>query len=240
MKLHIPSPAVLGAAALLAAGLTLSACQQKTPNSGTTAGANAGMHAQAAASASMEAHNGTTKTEKNARNWYGGPAYLGPPALAATAALVRAGGGAASFSFPQALVAMLGQKTVNAEVAKLTRQYGKKQVKMFLNGMTGAVNLGLKFATEAGITLPKAPANLRGPKLAKALVRAGTAPDGTFWAGHLFDKALSHKLHNKVMMKINMTAGGHTDLVVHKILNQAMFDVAQALRMQNVKLASLH
>src|SRR5699024_10051219 len=49
-------------------------------------------------------------------NWYGGPAYTGAPNLEATAALVRAGGGADNFSFAQALVSMLGEDTVNAEV----------------------------------------------------------------------------------------------------------------------------
>ena len=53
-------------------------------------------------------------------NWFGGPSYMGKPALAATAALVNAGGGAKDFSFSKALVAMLGEKTVNAEVAKLS------------------------------------------------------------------------------------------------------------------------
>lgn len=52
--------------------------------------------------------------------WFGGPVYHGAPALAVTAALVDAGGGAADFSFPKALVSMLGAKTVHAEVAKLT------------------------------------------------------------------------------------------------------------------------
>ena len=86
-----------------------------------------------------------------AMNWFGGPVYDGAPALAATAALVQAGGGAEHFSFAQALVAMLGEKTVNAEVAKLTKQYGKKDVDGFLNGMTFAITDGLKRATEAGV-----------------------------------------------------------------------------------------
>lgn len=217
MKRYLIPLAALSAAALLAAGTAFAASPAESSNANT-----------------MNA------SQKTVMNWYGGPAYLGPPALKATAALVRAGGGAANFSFPKALVAMLGPKTVHAEVAKLTQQYGKKTVQTFLNGMTGAVNLGLKFATEQGISLPAAPANLKGPKLARALVKAGTGPDGTFWAGHLFDAAISHKLHNKVMATINRTAGGHTDLVVHKVLNQAMFDVAQALGMDQVKLASLH
>ena len=175
-----------------------------------------------------------------AMNWFGGPVYDGAPALAATAALVQAGGGAEHFSFAQALVAMLGEKTVNAEVAKLTKQYGKKDVDGFLNGMTFAITDGLKRATEAGVKLPDAPADLKGVKLARTLVQAGTAPDGTFWAGYLFDKAISHKLHNQVMVDIDVKYGHGADQNTHKILNQAMYDVAHALGDTHVKLASLH
>lgn len=173
-------------------------------------------------------------------NWYGGPAYLGAPSLEATAALVKAGGGAAQFSFAQALVSMLGEKTVNAEVAKLEKQYGKKNVADFISGMDYAVKTGLKLATEAGVKLPAAPANLEGVALAKALVAAGTTADGTFWSGALFDHALSHDLHNQVMLDIDKHLGGPADQNVHRILNQAMYDVAQALGMTHVQLASLH
>lgn len=173
-------------------------------------------------------------------NWFGGPAYEGAPALEATAALVKAGGGAENFTFDKALVSMLGEKTVNAEVAKLTKQYGAQSVKNFIGGMTFAINDGLKRATEAGVKLPAAPADLKGPALAKALVEAGTAPDHAFWAGYLFDKAISHKLHNQVMADIDVKFGHGADENTHKILNQAMYDVAQALGDKNVKLASLH
>ena len=116
-------------------------------------------------------------------NMFGGPVYSGQPDLQATAALVEAGGGPNHFEFSAALVSMLGEKTVNAEVAKLTKQYGKKDVTDFLNGMTFAVKQSLKRATEAGVKLPAAPADLKGAKLASALVAAGTAPDGVWWSG---------------------------------------------------------
>lgn len=172
-------------------------------------------------------------------NMFGGASYQGEPALAVTAALVKAGGGSEGFSFAQALVAMLGQDTVQAEVAKLTDQYGAEEVKTFLGGMDLAVALSLKHATEAGVVLPPA-AELTGIELAKTLISAGTTPDGTFWSGHLFDKAVSNKIHHQVMVDINQTAGYEADLITHKILNQAMYDVAQALGMTTVKLASLH
>ncbi|MEO8803165.1 MAG: hypothetical protein ABI304_07105 [Rudaea sp.] len=173
-------------------------------------------------------------------NWFGGPIYSGAPALEATAALVKAGGGAENFSFSTALVSMLGEKTVNGEVAKLNKQYGEKNVTDFINGMTYAVTDGLKRATEQGVKLPEAPADLTGTKLAKALVKAGTAPDGVFWSGYLFDMALSHPIHMAVMADIDAKSGHAADENTHKVLNQAMYDVAHALGMKHVKLATLH
>ena len=168
-------------------------------------------------------------------NWFGGPISHGAPALEATSALVKAGGGPDHFEFSKALVSMLGEKTVKGEVAKLNKQYGEKNVNNFLNGMTFAVKDGVQRASDAGIKLPEAPANLHGVELAKALVNAGTAPDGTFWAGYLFDHALSHNLHNAVMADIDGKSGHAADANTHYILNQAMYDVAQALDMKEVK-----
>lgn len=184
-------------------------------------------------------HSMAVQQEQTAMNMFGGATYAGDPALAVTAALVKAGGGADDFSFARALVAMLGEETVNAEVAKLTKQYGEDEVNTFIGGMDAAIGFGLKRAAEAGVTMPE-PADLTGTALAKTLVEAGTAPDGTFWSGYLFDKALSNKLHNQVMADINANVSYEADKVTHKILNQAMYDVAQALKMDDVKLADLH
>jgi hypothetical protein len=173
-------------------------------------------------------------------NWLGGAIYHGQPDLQLTAALVKAGGGPEHFKFSTALVSMLGQKTVNAEVAKLTKQYGQKDVNGFLDGVTFVVNDALKRATEAGVKLPAAPADLQGQKLAVALVKAGTAPDGTFWSGYFFDKTVSHKIHNEVMIDVDRKFSPAVDKNAHKILNQAMYDVAHALGHSDVKLASLH
>jgi hypothetical protein len=192
------------------------------------------------AAAQAPAPAAQTQMNASAMNWFGGETYNGAPALNVTAALVKAGGGASDFSFSKALVSMLGEKTVNAEVAKLTKQYGKKDVDDFINGMTFAVNDGLKRATEAGVKLPAAPADLKGAKLAETLVNAGTTSDGTWWSGFLFDKALSHDIHVGVMQDIDAKYGHGADENTHKLLNQAMYDVAQALKVKGVKLASLH
>ncbi|SHF09672.1 hypothetical protein SAMN04487965_1359 [Microbulbifer donghaiensis] len=179
------------------------------------------------------------KRAQVAMNMFGGPSYHGEPALAVTAALVKAGGGADNFSFANALVAMLGEDTVIAEVSKLTKQYGEDEVNTFISGMDIAIAYSLKRATEAGISLPE-PADLSGAALAKTLVKAGVTADGTFWSGYLFDKAISHQLHNQVMADINADVGYQADKTTHKILNQAMYDVAQALGMSDVKLAEQH
>lgn len=172
-------------------------------------------------------------------NMFGGASYHGEPALKVTAALINAGGGVNDFSFARALVAMLGEDIVNAELNKLDKQYGSQAVTTFIDGMDMAIKYSIKRVTEAGITLPE-PANLTGTDLAKTLVQAGTTPDGTFWSGYLFDKAISHRLHNLVMVDINTDVGFDADKTTHKILNQAMYDIANALGMKDVKLAELH
>lgn len=174
-----------------------------------------------------------------AMNMFGVEIYTGEPTLPVTVALIQAGGGADNFSFAKALVHMLGEETVNAEVAKLVKQYGEAEVNTFITGMDYAVNSAIRIVTEEGIELP-APAELSGVELAKALVQAGTVSDGTWWSGYLFDVALSNPIHNKVMADINANVGYQEDLVTHKILNQAMYDVAQALGFKDVKLAKLH
>jgi len=173
-------------------------------------------------------------------NMFGGPVYAGPPSLAVTAALVKAGGGSKHFTIQKALVSMLGAKTVNAEVAKLTKQYGKQKVSNWLNGFNFAVHDALRQVTAAGIKLPAAPKNLHGVKLAETLVYAGTAPDHVFWSGLLYDHALSHDVHNQVMVNIDAKYGTPYDMNLHAITNQAMYDVAHALGKKTVRLASLH
>ncbi|EQD32216.1 conserved hypothetical protein, secreted [mine drainage metagenome] len=173
-------------------------------------------------------------------NWFGGPVYDGKPNLEVTAALVDAGGGVEHFSFQQALVSMLGEKTVHAEVGKLTKQYGSKKVNDWIAAMDFYVTDGLKHATAMGINLPTAPADLKGATLAKRLVSEGTDPHGVFWAGWLFDHLLSHDIHDMVMADLQAVHGLSYDENGHRITNQAMYDVAQALGLKKVKLASLH
>ena len=194
--------------------------------------------------AGTAAFAGESMNTQNAANSemgrFGGPVYSGAPALAVTASLVAAGGGADKFSTATALTNMLGAETVKAEVGKLNKQYGSAAVNTWLKTFDFAVTDALKIATAAGVKLPEA--TLSGKELAQTLVKAGTASDGTFQIEFLLDKAVSHKIHVQVMDDIdkNPDLGKKADYDYHRISNQAFYDVAQALGMTSVKLASVH
>lgn len=172
-------------------------------------------------------------------NRFGGPVYDGKPALAVTVALVEAGGGPRHFSLVTALDHMLGEKTVKAEVAKLTRQYGAHRVNAWVKVMNFYVDDTLKIVQAKGIKLPP-PADLTGAELAKTLVRAGTDDKDVFWAGYLFDHAVSHPIHNQLMNDADAKFGAKWDANAHAITNQAFYDVAQALGDKTVQLAPYH
>jgi hypothetical protein len=169
---------------------------------------------------------------------YGGPVYTGAPALAVTASLVKAGGGADNFSIATALTSMVGPKLVTAEVNKLTTQYGSDKVAQWITTFNFAVGDALKIATADGVTLP-AP-TLSGKQLAVTLVKAGLDKNGTFYTEYLLDKAVTHGIHNQVMNDIDAKYGGDVDTDYHAISNQAMVDLAHALGYPSVQVASLH
>lgn len=169
---------------------------------------------------------------------YGGPAYMGAPNLAATVEFVQDGGGPEHFSFVKALGALVGDKLVDKEVGKLTAQYGKSAVMQWVKTWDYAVPDAVRVATKAGVKLP-APASLSGKALAAALVTVG-ATTGTFWTGDMLDHIISHKVHDAVMDDIDASQGQKADANYHRITNQAMYDLAQALGATSVKLASMH
>ncbi|MGH8427606.1 MAG: hypothetical protein ACRES7_06460 [Gammaproteobacteria bacterium] len=219
MNRHLTKLAAFGTAAMLFAGTALAAgSTPKTQTNSTSA---------------------TTSSQPAAMNRYGGPVYNGAPALGVTVALVAAGGGPSKFSLVTALDSMLGKKTVAAEVAKLTKQYGKQSVDKWVEVVNFYIADTLKIVKAKGIKLPPA-APLSGTELARALVKAGTTPDGTFWAGYLFDNAVSHPIHNQLMDDTDAKFGAKWDANAHMVTNQAFYDVAHALGMKDVKLASLH
>jgi hypothetical protein len=227
-----------GFATVAAAGLLLAGCSSGGSMNGSAMN-NPGMNN------SMKTPGVSSMHMKSVpQNEFGGPMYTGKPDLPLTVAFVQAGGGPGNFSLVTALNSMLGADMVNQEVAKLTNQYGKQRVQNWVKGINYAVKITLQTVKEKGMQLPS-PANLQGKELAMALVKAGTVmsntpANNTFWAGLLFDRLLSHPIHEKVMAKSDQNYSKAWDGNYHQITNQAMYDLAQALGMPNVKLAPYH
>lgn len=169
---------------------------------------------------------------------YGGPAYMGKPALAVTASFLAAGGGGTHFSIAKALTSMVGEATVKAELGKLTKQYGKARVAKWVAIFDYAVTDAVKMAVAAKVQLPKA--SMSGKALAATMVKASMDKDGTIYTELLLDKAVSHGIHSKVMDDIDQKFSPEQDLDYHRITNQALFDLAKAFKVKGAKLAKLH
>ena len=166
-----------------------------------------------------------------------GTSLTGAPDLQAASSLVAAGGPIGNFSITKALTALAGAPTANAEVAKLTKQYGKAKVASFVVVQNFAVNDAVKLATAAGVKFP-APA-LRGAVLAKRVVVLGLE-DGTYYEGVQLDHLVTNKIHETVMDDIDKKFGAAADGNYHRIADQAHYDLAHALGVTTVKLAAYH
>jgi hypothetical protein len=169
---------------------------------------------------------------------YSGPVYSGKPMLKVTAALVNAGGGPANFSTAKAVTAIAGAKLTNAEVAKLTKQYGQDKVGDWIKVGDFAVADALKIATAAGVKLPAS--KTTGKALGAQLVKLVLDKHSTFYVEYMLDKLLTHGIHDKVIDDIDVKFGKAADSNYHKISNQAYYDLAHALGMNKVKLADFH
>jgi hypothetical protein len=169
-----------------------------------------------------------------------GPVYTGTPELKVTSAFVHAGDESGHFSVAKALVAMVGQDMEQAEVTKLTKQYGEKAVASWIEVTNFSTDEAGQIAQSDGITMPDAPPDLDGHALASRLVKLGLSKNGTFYQGTLLDHLVSHKIHAGVMDAIDAKYGTAADGSYHKISNQAMYDLAQALGATTVRLAAFH
>lgn len=154
--------------------------------------------------------------------------YAGAPALAVTLSMVEAGGGPAHFT-SKALLKTLTGTLFNAEVRKLTAQYGASQVGQFLKTFDFVVADSLRIVKQKGIALPSTPnPNPKdGPALAKALWGAGQSGQG-FNVEVMLDRAVSHPIHLQVMKDIDAKYGLAADAQYHAILTTAMKDLAAA------------
>ena len=166
-----------------------------------------------------------------------GKDFTGPPDLDAAISLVTAGGTPGNFSITTALANLAGPDLANAEVAKLTKQYGAPAVGSFVEVQNFAVNDAVKIALAAGVKFPQP--TLKGKDLAVRIVERGLV-DGTYYEGTQLDYLVTHAIHEKVMGDIDAKFGTAADANYHKIANQAHYDLAQALGATGVKLAAFH
>jgi hypothetical protein len=165
-----------------------------------------------------------------------GVTYTGAPDRQAAISLVTAGGAPGNFSIVKALTALAGSTVANAEVAKLTKQYGKSKVASFVAVQNFAVNDAVKIATGAGVKFP-AP-SLHGAALAKRVVGLGLV-NGTYYEGTQLDHLVTNKIHETVMDDIDQKFSASADANYHRIADQAHYDLAKALGVK-IKLAAFH
>jgi hypothetical protein len=166
-----------------------------------------------------------------------GVVYTGAPDLQDAVSLVVAGGPIGQFSIVKAITALAGATTANAEVAKLTKQYGAEKTTLFVTVQNFAVDDAVKVATAAGVKFPKP--ELTGAKLATAVTMLGLI-DGTYYEGTMLDHLVSHAVHEQVMVDIDAKYGAAADANYHRIADQAHYDLAQALGAKTVMLAAYH
>ena len=154
--------------------------------------------------------------------------YTGAPALAVTLSMVEAGGGPKDFSTATLLKRLTGP-LFDAEVAKLTKQYGKEQVGQFLTTFDFVVNDSLRIVMMKKVALPSHPSPdpMDGKALAAALWSAGQTGEG-FNVEVMLDRAVSHPIHVQVMKDIDAKYGLGVDAQYHAILTTAMKDLAGA------------
>lgn len=158
---------------------------------------------------------------------FSGPGvYTGKPALAVTLSLVEAGGGPGHFSTVTLVKTLAGSKA-DAEIASLTKKFGKEKVGNFVAIFQFIVADTLKIVAADHIALPSKPSP--NPKDGKALAAALWSAGQTgrsFNVEVLLDRAVSHPIHMQVMKDIDAKYGVAEDADYHAVLNQAMHDLA--------------
>ena len=160
---------------------------------------------------------------------FSGPGvYTGSPALPVTLSMIVAGGGPSSFDTVALLKTLTGSK-FDAELAKLTGQYGKEKIGNFVTVFNYVVSDSLRIVKAKHVALPKEPSPdpKNGEALAGALWGAGNTPAG-FNVEVMLDRAVSHPIHDQVMKDIDVKYGIAKDADYHAILNTAMHDLASA------------
>jgi hypothetical protein len=158
-------------------------------------------------------------------------AYTGQPALSETVAMIQAGGGASKFD-SVTLISFLAGNLTSAEVAKLDKQFGSKNVKSFLTVFTFVVDDAVSKVVAAKVSLPAPdPVALKdGKSLSAALYTLGENGD-TWNVEYMLDALVTHPIHVAVMNDIDAKYGSKADANYHIILTQAMFDLKAAYKL---------
>jgi len=157
---------------------------------------------------------------------FGGGVYAGKPALPLTLSMIIAGGGPKAFKTPT-LVGVLAGDKATAEVASLTKKYGKANVAQFLKTFDFVVNDSLAIVTKAKIALPNMPSPdpTDGKALAGALYKGGVDSKGKFTVEYMLDHLVSHPVHVQVMKDIDAKYGVKADATYHVAFTQVMLDL---------------
>ncbi len=164
---------------------------------------------------------------------FSGPGvYTGQPALQVTLSMVVAGGGPSNFDSVKLVKTLSGDK-FNAEVGKLSDQFGKDKVANFLKVFNYVVTDSLRIANEKKVALPSDPSPdpHNGPALAAALWSAGQTGSG-YNVEVMLDRAVSHPIHDQVMKDIDAKYGLAQDADYHAVLNAAMHDLASVYNLK--------
>lgn len=165
---------------------------------------------------------------------FSGPGvYTGKPALQVTLSMIEAGGGPSNFQTVTLVKTLTGDK-FNAEVAKLTNQYGKQKVANFITVFQFVVADSLNIVKQKHVALPKDPSPdpHNGAALAAALWSAGQTGSG-YNVEVMLDRAVSRPIHDKVMDDIDAKYGVAKDADYHAVLNTAMHDLASVYKLKS-------
>jgi hypothetical protein len=159
------------------------------------------------------------------------PVYTGAPNLPLTLSVVVAGGGPAKFDSTK-LVGVLAGSLTQAEVTKLTGQFGADNVGSFLKTFDFVIHDALALVQKNNVPVPAAPmpAPTDGKALAAALYGAGVTPAGSFDVEYMLDHLVTHPLHVQIMNDIDADPqlGPKADGNYHAVLTQAVLDLKAA------------
>jgi hypothetical protein len=162
------------------------------------------------------------------------PVYAGAPKLPLTLSVVVAGGGPTSFESSK-LIGVLAGSLTDAEVKKLSNQFGADNVGSFLKTFNFVINDSLKLVKQNNVALPSTPvpSPADGKALSAALYTQGVTPSGKFDVEYMLDHLVTHSIHVQVMDDIdaNPDLGPKADGNYHAVLTQAMIDLKSAYKL---------